>query len=53
MKDELTDNKHLEILKNDEADLFERKMTFKEYVSIGFNIEKALERKSTKLLQRS
>lgn len=41
MKDELTDNEHSEILKNDEADLCGRKATFKDYVSIGFDIEKA------------
>ena len=41
MKDELTDNGHSEILKNDEADLFGRKVTFKDYVNIGFDIEKA------------
>lgn len=41
MKDELTDNEHSEILKNDEADLFGRKATFKDYLSIGFDIEKA------------
>ena len=41
MKDELTDNEHSEILKNDEADLFGRKTTFKDYVNIGFDIEEA------------
>lgn len=41
MKDELTDNEHSGILKNDEADLFGRKATFKDYLSIGFDIEKA------------
>jgi hypothetical protein len=41
MKDELTDSEHSEILKNDEADLFGRIATFKDYVSIGFDIEKA------------
>lgn len=41
MKDELTDNEHSEILKNDEADLFGRKATFKDYVNIGFDIDEA------------
>lgn len=41
MKDELTDNEHSEILKNDEADLFVRKATFKDYLNIGFDIEEA------------
>lgn len=41
MKDELIDKEHLEILKNEEADLFSRKATFKDYVKIGFNIEEA------------
>mgnify|MGYP000878608850 FL=1 len=40
MKDELSDNEHLEMLNNKEADLFGRKVTFKEYVKIGFDIEK-------------
>lgn len=41
MKEELTDNEHSEILKNEEADLFGRKATFKDYVNIGFDIEEA------------
>lgn len=41
MKDELTDNEHLEMLNNKEADLFGRKATFKDYVNIGFDIEEA------------
>ncbi len=41
MKDELSDNEHLEMLNNKEADLFGRKVTFKEYVKIGFDIDKA------------
>lgn len=41
MKDELNDKEHSEILKNDEADLFGRKATFKDYVNIGFDIEEA------------
>lgn len=41
MKEELTDKEHSEILKNEEADLFGRKATFKDYVNIGFDIEEA------------
>jgi len=41
MKDELTDNEHSEILKNEEADLFGRKANFKDYVNIGFDVEEA------------
>lgn len=41
MKDELNDKEHSEILKNDEADLFGRKATFKDYVNIGFDVEEA------------
>lgn len=41
MKDELTEKDHLNMLNNSEADLFGRKATFKDYVSIGFDIEKA------------
>lgn len=41
MKDELNDKELLEMLNNIEADLFGRKATFKEYVKIGFDIEKA------------
>ncbi|MBS1570917.1 MAG: hypothetical protein JST62_00775 [Bacteroidetes bacterium] len=41
MKDELTENEHLDMLNNSEADLFGRKETFKDYVNIGFDIEEA------------
>lgn len=41
MKDELTDKEHLEILNNQEADLFGRIATFKDYVNIGFDIAEA------------
>jgi hypothetical protein len=41
MKDELTDNEHLEILNNNEADLYGRKTTFKDYVNLGFDVEEA------------
>lgn len=37
----MEDEQHSEILKNDKADLFGRIETFKDYVNIGFEIEKA------------
>jgi hypothetical protein len=41
MEDELSKKEHLDMLNNSEADLYGRKVTFKEYVKIGFEIEKA------------
>lgn len=41
MKDELTEKDHLDMLNNSVADLFGRIATFKDYVNIGFDIEKA------------
>ena len=41
MRDELSDDEHLDILNNDDADLLGRKTTFQEYVEIGFDVEKA------------
>lgn len=41
MKDGLTDNDHFDMLNNSEADLLGRKAAFKDYVNIGFDIEKA------------
>ena len=41
MKDELSDDEHLDMLNNDDADLLGRKTTFQEYVEIGFDVEKA------------
>ena len=41
MKNELSDDEHLDMLNNDDADLLGRKTTFQEYVEIGFDVEKA------------
>lgn len=41
MKDDLTDEEHLEILNNSEANLFGKLATFKDYVKLGYEIEKA------------
>ena len=42
MKDELTDNGHSEIQKNEAAEKFGRIMTFQEYTEIGYEADEAL-----------
>lgn len=42
MKDELTDNEHLEILKNEDAGILGRIITFQEYTEIGYEADDAL-----------
>jgi len=41
MKDEFSEFDHLEILNNPEADFTGRIITFKQYVKMGYDIEKA------------
>lgn len=42
MKDELSDNEHLEMLNNPEAELFGRISTFEKYVELDYEADKAL-----------
>ncbi len=42
MKDELSDNEHLEILNNPEAELFGRISAFEKYVELDYEADKAL-----------
>jgi hypothetical protein len=42
MKDELSDNEHLEMLNNPEAELLGRISAFEKYVELDFEADKAL-----------
>lgn len=42
MKDELTDNEHSEILKNEDTEKFGCIITFQEYTEIGYEADEAL-----------
>lgn len=42
MKDELSDNEHLEMLNNPEAELLGRISTFEKYVELDYEADKAL-----------